>query len=462
MKDLIYTNDHVVRLIISTSRDFAVRLGQFKKGVFQSQFIRNVVQLSGGTAVSQAILISSMPVITRLYRPDDFGILTLYLSIVSLTSIVSTLRYEQIIILTKTDRSAAQLLRVVVVILIAFGAVAFLLALFLRYPAAHLLGADNLAPWLLVLPISLILTGAYQALRFWTMRMERFHGASLSLITRVLMFAISACVISLTSSQLPVGTGLIIASIVGDAMSCLVFVWQLIRYDGSRIGPLSGKRMIAVARRHRVTAGTLTVSQGIGMFNMRLPELMISAFFGPSILGSYNLAERVMAAPSQLISQAVADVYRQRGAMLHRDNGNLSDLLRKTLISTALLALVPYGLAFFWVENVFELVLGSAWKEAGYYSSILLVGVFFSFVVTPIGSTAYITGSTRFIFWWNFSRMLLKIALIPVILLFGADIVTLLWALVAIRILMYVIELIYCVHVASETAFSQQPTVRTT
>ncbi len=60
----------------------------------KSEFSRNVLTLITGTSIAQAIPIAISPILTRLYTPEDFGVLALYIAIFSIISVIATLRYE--------------------------------------------------------------------------------------------------------------------------------------------------------------------------------------------------------------------------------------------------------------------------------------------------------------------------------------------------------------------------------
>jgi len=42
--------------------------------VSQNTFRKNVITLMMGTTIAQALPLAFMPIITRLYTPDDFGV----------------------------------------------------------------------------------------------------------------------------------------------------------------------------------------------------------------------------------------------------------------------------------------------------------------------------------------------------------------------------------------------------
>ena len=75
----------------------------------KSDFSRNVVTLVTGTAVAQAIPLALSPILTRLYTPDDFGILAIYMSIASLGTVVVSLKYDLAIIIPEKDEDSANI-----------------------------------------------------------------------------------------------------------------------------------------------------------------------------------------------------------------------------------------------------------------------------------------------------------------------------------------------------------------
>ena len=52
----------------------------------KSEFSRNVLTLMTGTTIAQAIPIAISPILTRIYSPEDFGLLALFLAVFSILS----------------------------------------------------------------------------------------------------------------------------------------------------------------------------------------------------------------------------------------------------------------------------------------------------------------------------------------------------------------------------------------
>ncbi|NCC31504.1 MAG: lipopolysaccharide biosynthesis protein, partial [Chloroflexia bacterium] len=60
----------------------------------KNAFARSVSILVGGTAGLQLLSILTAPIYTRLYTPSDFGVLAVFVGLLSLIIIIASLRYE--------------------------------------------------------------------------------------------------------------------------------------------------------------------------------------------------------------------------------------------------------------------------------------------------------------------------------------------------------------------------------
>src|SRR4051794_19939913 len=60
---------------------------------FLSSTAGSVVKLAGGTAAAQLLVVALAPVISRLYDPQDFGLLGVFVALVTILNFVGTLGY---------------------------------------------------------------------------------------------------------------------------------------------------------------------------------------------------------------------------------------------------------------------------------------------------------------------------------------------------------------------------------
>jgi O-antigen/teichoic acid export membrane protein len=71
----------------------------------KSPFIKNVLTIAGGTGFAQVISIFTAPIITRIYTPEDYGILGIYMMFTGIIGTISTLKLANAIIVEKDDKT---------------------------------------------------------------------------------------------------------------------------------------------------------------------------------------------------------------------------------------------------------------------------------------------------------------------------------------------------------------------
>ncbi|HCJ30854.1 MAG TPA: polysaccharide biosynthesis protein, partial [Pseudomonas sp.] len=87
------------------------RLASLLHGSVRSKLLRNILTVVTGTAGAQAITLAFMPVITRIYGPEAYGVLGTFLSVTMMLIPVAALTYPIAIVLPKRDGDARGLVR---------------------------------------------------------------------------------------------------------------------------------------------------------------------------------------------------------------------------------------------------------------------------------------------------------------------------------------------------------------
>ena len=117
---------------------------------------QNFFLLSGGTALGQIIVVVFMPILTRLYTPNEFGLLASYVAILSLLSTASCLRYEIAIPLPKVDRIAMLVLVISVILLLFSVILTFLILLFYNKNLSAVLNNAQISTFFWIIPFGVL------------------------------------------------------------------------------------------------------------------------------------------------------------------------------------------------------------------------------------------------------------------------------------------------------------------
>jgi len=333
----------------------------FRPGGFRLK----VLQVAGGTAVAQGMLVLASPVLTRLYTPADFGVLVVYVSILAITVIIASLRYEYALPIPVDDGEAVDLLAVCMLLVAATTSLASLLLYALRDRIPGWTGAPGLAPYLWLVPVSILGAGFYQVLICWAIRKGGFQRIARTKVTQ-----------SLTQLVLQVGVGSLVKGplglLVGDAVgrgngtrTLAMLDW---RNDWDRLKQVRPGGMWRALVRFRRFPAIASGTALMNTFNLRIPALLLAITFGPAVAGCFALAQRVFALPSSVIGESVAQVYFGEFAQrATRGTGELMPLFRGTVRRMFLLGL-PLTLAAMaagWF--LFPLIFGRNWREAGIF-----------------------------------------------------------------------------------------------
>jgi lipopolysaccharide exporter len=93
----------------------------FRGALVHGSLLRGVGLLGAGTLVAHGIAALSAPLISRLYTPAEFGVAGVFLSIQGVLGLLGNLQYGMAIPLAERRRTAAALLVLGVVALLAVG-----------------------------------------------------------------------------------------------------------------------------------------------------------------------------------------------------------------------------------------------------------------------------------------------------------------------------------------------------
>jgi len=348
-------------------------------------FGKDVGKLVIGTIIAQIIGICLIPVITRIFGPELFGVAAVFTSITNLLLVISCLKYDQAIILPEEDADAGALCILCVIIVSVISAIVFLLFMFFGDIISSFLNSPLLEPYLFFIPIFLFISGIYMMMGFWNTRKKRFGIQSVSMIVQ-----------TISGNGLKTGFGicglvnagsLIIGQIIGTLASLFVLSTQVIRYDLHLFkNSISLKPIIAMAKRYKKFPLIETWSDLMQNLSLQLPVLMLTAFFSSTVVGYYSLGYTVLLIPLSLVGNSIAQVFRQRGAVVLRENG-LKPLVEDVALVMLLLTIIPMIILMALGGDLFGIIFGSEWIEAGFYLQILSIWAIFYFIMRPIEST---------------------------------------------------------------------------
>ncbi|MBA2661995.1 MAG: oligosaccharide flippase family protein [Bradymonadaceae bacterium] len=374
------------------------------KEIFRGAFIRNMALLMSGTLLAQLVTVAITPLLSRLYLPEAFGLLGLLSAVVATISGVSTLRYDMAIVLPKEDDEAANLVVLSGAILTAVSFSSALVIALGGEQIAMRLGNEALQPWLWWVPPLVLFTGLYQILTYWCTRQKKFQRLSISTV----FASLSSAGAKLGAGLLGAGpAGLIGGQIFGQCIAALVLAVQVFRDDTAKIVDAfdRAKLRLLMARygdfpRYNAPVTLMHALRKHG------PIILLGWFFDPTIVGYYAVAFLVLSLPVELITGALRQVYFQRASELYNQGKALFPNQRRALLILMAIAVVPASVFALIAPELFGLVLGAQWIEAGHYARLLTLYLCSSLISVPAMALVPVLNLQRLLLFHQFIVLL--------------------------------------------------------
>jgi O-antigen/teichoic acid export membrane protein len=389
----------------NTMRDICSRL--VNRWFPQGGFARSVSVLAGGTAAAQVIAIALSPILTRIYKPGDFGVLQVFISLLGLAVVVSSGRYELAVLLPEDEQTSIDVLAVAIGCVCATTGVVAGVAIFCHYRWVLPASVSVLNAYMWLLPISVFGGGLYQVLSYWAMRRNSYSQIATSKLAQAT---------GQVTTQIVIGVGyhgplgLLAGDAVGRVMGSGRFIRDLWRDYSDRLRSIRISSMRRVAVRYRDFPlfslwGSLINSSGLA-----LPSLFLAQYYGAQGTGWFALVNRVFGVPAALIGLSISQVYASKAAALSMsDPKHLMHIFLKTTRHMLLLGLPPCVLLTIFAPVLFQFVFGLAWREAGEYARYLILMFLASFINSPVQMTLNILERQHSQLAWDICRLALTV-----------------------------------------------------
>ncbi len=332
--------------------------------------------LVGGTAGAQLIGIAAAPILTRLYSPEDFGVLAVFAGLLAIVLVVSSLRYELAIPLPESEQTAANILVLCLALVICTTVAITLLVLFFGGLFAHLAGVPALSQYLWLLPLGVLFGGAYTVFTYWSLRTKRFRAIAATKVRQ------AVAMLGIQIGAYKMGTfPLLLGQVVGHGAGATSLALPAFRVREIRRVTAAG--VMGAARRYKRFPAFTIWSGFLNSGGTQLPVILIAAWFSSAPAGLYALAHRVLNLPSALVGTAIQNVFFSGAAEAHRKD-QLQARVRKLLKLLVHTAAPPILILAVAGKEIFTLFFGAEWAEAGVLAQWMSPWILMQFCTGPL------------------------------------------------------------------------------
>lgn len=384
------------------SYDGRVRLlTRLRDGSLVGAFGRDVTYLTSGAAVAQVVLLASQVALARLYTPDERGAYSVAIAYAAILGVLATMRYEMAIPLAVDDREARGLLRLCLATSITFGVacqVALSVVAVVRGGLGDALGAG---PGMWLVPATTMALAVLATLRLYEGRRGRFGAVGRAGVWGAFVTAagqVGAGFVGVTNIGLTLGYA------AGRLVNAATMAT---RTDAAAEAPAP---RLEVARRWRRMPLLNMLPALLNVVSVGAVAPLVALLYGVSVAGQFGLATQVLAAPAALLGQAVAGVLYPKVARIDRESGDARSAMLTVASGLVLIALPVFLTVGLLGPELFAVVFGAVWLQAGLFAALLAPWLGANFVSSPLNSYATVRNRLGRILVIAIAETLLRLA----------------------------------------------------
>jgi len=363
----------------------------------KSEFSRNVLTLMTGTIIAQAIPIAISPILTRIYTPEDFGLFALFIAITAIFGSMANARYELAIMLPKKDEDAINIFALGFIITSAVSLLLLVLVVIFNDYFTKLLNNSEISIWLYFAPIAVFFTGLWNILNYFNNRKKQYKDLAKATILK----SIVAAVVQLSVGFLKSGaTGLISGQILAQLFANTKLLSNILK-DKILLSKITKLKIIALAKRYKDFPKFSMPSVILNTASLQVPVLLLSVFFGSSVVGFYSLSHRFISMPMSIIGGSIGQVFFQKSSELKNDKEALKSLTLKTYTKLFQIGLIPFSIIAVFSDYIFGFAFGKNWVIAGEYAQVLSLWILFVFISSPLSNLCSILEKQKEALYFN-------------------------------------------------------------
>lgn len=355
-----------------------------------SSFWKSVGVLVLGTGGAQVINLLCYPILSRLFNPDQFGVLATFMSVVSIFTVIATGQYEKSIVISNSNKEAINVISLVLLFLVGASIVYWFLLYILQGVIFVHIENVLLRRWLWLVPIVGINISIYNCFNEWCVKNRLFRKLSANKLWNAVH--VSGLKVILGVFQFS-SLGLLYGELGGRFFSAVGAMNRFFRHKRSLVflSSISLKSIFSVHLKHFDFPKLMLPAVLLDSFVLQLPILFITFYFGSTSCGHFSMALMLLSVPSTVVGVAIGDVFRQTAIQEYRRYGAFDSFVRTTLKKLLLFTIPLLLFSMFFIPFFIPFFLGEEWYLSGVYAALVLPYTACNFLNNVVNSVFVIT-----------------------------------------------------------------------
>ena len=325
-----------------------------------------ITKLTLGSLIAQMISILISPITTRLYTPEQLGVYTLLITVVTLFGPILSGKIEMAIVTEKNEEKIYPIIVLSIIMCIILSITTTILYT-IYIIITNQFNLEYIF-YLLIIFIYLLVTGFSNILISYNNRNKDYEIMSNVYVIRTLAQNLGLVVFGILNFSI---TGMLLSQVFGSLLGLRKQSEKLLP-NIEKIKKVKIEDLVKVFKENYkllvyTSPATLCNSASYSLLNF-----FINALYGSTVFGYYSISYRILGLPLSLVSTNVSKVFFERASRELNEKGNFRGTLNKiTLLLVAVAIPMVIGLGFL-APAICEFVFGEGWGVSGRYIQILV------------------------------------------------------------------------------------------
>lgn len=369
------------------------------------KYFKKFITLFSGVFIAQLLGVLLIPIISRLYSPENFGELSLFVSITGVVAIISTLKLNEAIMIAKTNDEVYKIIGSIVffslILLIILSSLALLIIIL---TSSKIIDLEISLTFLLLLPFNILGLAIYNTNTIYLTKQSMYRQVSNTNVSRALSLNFSQIILS----KFQMFNGLLLGNVIGNGMG-MYYIFQN-RFNYLKYINCSNFKYIIRNHSHfpkyNLPQAMLNNTSSI------LPNIMLIIPFGAVNIGLYYMTLKLLNLPTTLVSNIVTNLFYQESSSKFNNNIKFSDYYIKTIILLVSIIIIPTILLVIYGPIIIPPILGEEWLDAGPLIPWIAIWTSTMFIYTPATKVVIIHSWQRYMLYYNLSAFIIRFILL--------------------------------------------------
>ncbi len=352
--------------------------------------LKGMIVLMSGTILAQIISFLASLVLSRLYDPADFGLLSIFTAIASAITVLASGKYELGFMVAKNMQAIHRILRLAFYLVLTTATITLLITIGIYlFPFSSALN-PSIRIWNLALGLAVFLVTMGQVYTMFLAREKSFGNLS------------SVRIVESISNN---GAAMLFYSFGAPGLLFAYLFSQFSVYIGLHLfafRKLKPFKYYFDAKELKSTASEFSeyprfnILQGMSdLFQMQGVILVGASFLPLPVMGFYSIAMRILQVPVWLIIRPLAQVFFAEASQLYREGKSFYPLAKKVFFRSALFGLPVVVVLVFFGPFLFATLFGEKWRVAGELARVLSFWIYTDFIRSPLSQIPIIIGKQK-------------------------------------------------------------------